>query len=68
MTRSYVVKRSAVCTHFRCLWTFARIAAVYNTNQEGQTGDGITVRENASGNSTEVSQSSGADANLESGS
>jgi hypothetical protein len=42
-------------------------AAVYNTNQEGQTGDGITVRENASGNSTEVSQSSGPDANLESG-
>lgn len=42
-------------------------AAVYNTNQEGQSGDGITVRENASGNATEVSQSSGPDANLESG-
>ena len=42
-------------------------AAVYNTNQEGQTGDGITVPENASGNGTEVSQSSGPDANLESG-
>lgn len=42
-------------------------AAVYNTNQEGQTGDGITVRENASGNATQVSQPSGPDANLESG-
>lgn len=42
-------------------------AAVYNTNQEGQTGDGITVRENASGNATQVGQPSGPDANLESG-
>jgi hypothetical protein len=41
-------------------------AAVYNTNQEGQTGDGITVRENASGNATQVSPSSSLDANLES--
>jgi hypothetical protein len=42
-------------------------AAVYNTNQEGPTGDGITVPENASRNATEVSQSSGPDSNLESG-
>jgi hypothetical protein len=42
-------------------------AAVYNTNQEGQTGDGVTVPENASGNATQVSQSSGPDADLESG-
>lgn len=42
-------------------------AAVYNTNQEGQTGDGITVPENSSRNATEVSQSSGPDSNLESG-
>jgi hypothetical protein len=38
-------------------------AAVYNTNQEGQTGEGITLNQNASGNATEVSPSGNPEVN-----
>ena len=41
-------------------------AAVYDTNQEGQTGEAV-IRENVSDNITQGSQSSGPDANEQSG-
>jgi hypothetical protein len=42
-------------------------AAVYDTNQETQTGESAAVRENASGNATQMGPSSNPDANQESG-
>ncbi len=42
-------------------------AAVYNTNQEGQMGDGAATRQNASENATQGNPSSTPAANEESG-
>ena len=43
-------------------------AAVYDTNQEGQMGDGaMMIRQNVSDNATQGSQSSSPDVNEESG-
>ena len=42
-------------------------AAVYNTNQEGQMGNGAAIRQNASENATQGNQSSTPGANEESG-
>lgn len=42
---------------FAVLGLLLGFAAVYNTNQEGQAGEGITLQQNASGNATEVSPS-----------
>ena len=42
-------------------------AAVYNTNQEGQMGDGAAIRQNASENATQGNSSSTPGANEESG-
>ncbi len=42
-------------------------AAVYNTNQEEQTGDGAQIRQNASENVTQGTPSSTPNANEESG-
>ncbi len=42
-------------------------AAVYNTNQEGQMGDGAAIRQNASENATQGTPSSTPDAIEESG-
>ena len=41
-------------------------AAVYDTNQEGQLGNGAAVRENASANATQGSQASRPDADQQS--
>lgn len=42
---------------FAVLGLLLGFAAVYNTNQEEQTGEGITLQQNASGNATESSPS-----------
>jgi hypothetical protein len=42
-------------------------AAVYDTNQEGQMGDGAAIRQNASENATQGNPSSNPGANEESG-
>ena len=42
-------------------------AAVYNTNQEGQMGNGAAIRQNASENAAQGNQSSTPGANEESG-
>jgi hypothetical protein len=42
-------------------------AAVYDTNQEGQMGDGTVIRQNVSENETQGSQSGSPDANEQSG-
>jgi hypothetical protein len=42
-------------------------AEVYNTNQEGQMGDGAAIRQNASENATQGNSSSTLGANEESG-
>lgn len=42
-------------------------AAVYNTNQEGQMGDGAAIRQNASENATQGNPSSTPGANEETG-
>ena len=53
---------------FAVLGLLLGFAEVYNTNQEGQMGDGAALRENASGNASETSLLSGnPDINQESG-
>ncbi len=42
---------------FAVLGLLLGFAAVYNTNQEAQTGEGAALRQNASGNATEMSPS-----------
>ncbi|MDQ5863736.1 MAG: hypothetical protein M3263_02525 [Thermoproteota archaeon] len=52
---------------FAVLGLLLGFAAVYNTNQEGQTGEGAALRENASGNASEASLSANPETNQESG-
>jgi hypothetical protein len=52
---------------FAVLGLLLGYAAVYNTNQEGQAGEGAALRENASSNASEVSLSGTPDINQESG-
>jgi hypothetical protein len=42
-------------------------AAVYDTNQQGQTGNSTSIRQNVSENATQGSQSGSPDANEQSG-
>jgi hypothetical protein len=42
-------------------------AAVYDTNQQGQTGNSTAIRQNVSENATQGSQSGSPDANEQSG-
>jgi hypothetical protein len=46
---------------FAVLGLLLGFAAVYDTSQEGQVGDGAVIRENVSGNATQGSQSSSPD-------
>jgi len=48
---------------FAVLGLLLGFAAVYNTNQEEQTGEGITLHQNASENTTEVSPPGNPEAN-----
>ena len=52
---------------FAVLGLLLGFAAVYNTNQEGQMGDGAAIRQNASENTTQGNPSSTPGANEESG-
>lgn len=53
---------------FAVLGLLLGFAAVYDTNQEGQMGDGAVIRQNVSENATQGSQSSSSpNANGESG-
>jgi hypothetical protein len=52
---------------FAVLGLLLGFAAVYDTNQGGQIGDGAVIRENVSGNATQGGQSSSSAANEESG-
>jgi hypothetical protein len=46
---------------FAVLGLLLGFAAVYDTNQEGQMGDGAVIRQNVSDNATQGSQSSSPD-------
>jgi hypothetical protein len=48
---------------FAVLGLLLGFAAVYNTNQGGQAGEGITLQQNASGNATEASPSGSSEMN-----
>jgi hypothetical protein len=50
---------------FAVLGLLLGFAAVYDTSQEGQLGDGAIIRENVSDNATQGSQSSIPDADQE---
>lgn len=52
---------------FAVLGLLLGFAAVYDTNQEGQMGDGAEIRQNVSDNATQGSQSNIPDVNEESG-
>ena len=52
---------------FAVLGLLLGFASVYNTNPEGQTGEGAALRENASSNASGVSLSGNPDINQESG-
>jgi hypothetical protein len=52
---------------FAVLGLLLGFAAVYNTNQEGQTGESAALRENATGNASEASPSGNPNINQESG-